>query len=330
LNRFVKRWYSRLALCGYPALLLLCLCFAPERAVAQSTVWDPMLQDSHWYVPAENLLAYVASGSDLTNHVEAADQTIWTIGNSINGQFTGTSVATFKVGPLTSSSTTSMSGLITDAGQIRIAFTEDGGATTVGIGQVRVVDGNNLMEMQMISGGGGVYITHWAYMAAYDGDPDTLPPLEIESSLRSEEWNWMLGTSWSLSNDELFGSGQEGSFTIEGYRNGYFWGHGAGPDGSAGEDFTLLGSATPEGNILFNVLANGTLTSLTGLITGDASDGSMTLRSYDASDTFGNPGEAHVVPEPTANALLGLAAPVWFLAARRRLFGSSFRWLSAS
>lgn len=310
MMNFLKPCYRTLVACAALAIV--------ANAEAQSDQWDSLLTGSAWFVPAENLLAYATSGSSLANPQAVADQTLWNITSSLNGVFTGTSVTTFKIGPITSSSTATMNGIITDGGQIRIAFTQEGGPTTVGIGQVQNVDGKTLLQMQMISGDpNSVYITHWAYMAAYDGDPSSLPSPEIESSLRSEEWNWMLGTDWNFASPELFGAGEMGSFHIEGYRNGYFWGTGSGPDGSNAEAFTLLGSATPEGNILFNILSGETLTSLTGQITGDASDGMMGLRSYTPED-FGDLGYAHIIPEPSATLLFGLAAAAVYGAWRRR------------
>jgi hypothetical protein len=297
----------------YGLLGLLCLCLS-SHVKAQSTTWDSLITDSLWYVPAENLLAYVATGSNFANPQAAADQTIWNIGNCANGVFSGTSNAGFKIGPVSFSSTTTMNGVVTDAGQVRIVFTQPDTPATIGIGQVREINDITFLEMQMITGQADFYITHWAYMAPYDGNPATLPPLEISpSQLTSSEWNWMAGTNWSLQNDDLFGEGGTGTFAITDYVNGYYWGTGSGPEGSATETFSVLGSATPEGDILFNVLSGTTLTSLTGLISGTGATGQMALRSYNTEGTFGDPGFAQVVPEPGAVVLvaLGASALLW-------------------
>lgn len=296
------------------ALLALAL---PATLCAQSTTWDSFLSNSQWYVPAENLLAYLTSTDDLSNVTAAADQTIWQLGTATNGVFTGTSTATMQSGLFAFTSTSSMNGIVTDSGQVRIAFSAPDTPTTIGIGQIRDIAGTNYLEMQMMTGT-AFYVTHWAYMAAYDGDPDSLPPLVLEPEFLSPEWAWMDGTTWALECEKLFGPGQQGRFSIDDYVNGYFWGSGTGPEGSAAENFTLIGSATPEGNILFNVLSEGVLTNLTGQIAGDATNGSMVLRSYESLESFTN-GAAQVVPEPGSLVLIGVAGLLGIGRSRREV-----------
>lgn len=295
-------------------LILIIGAYPLNDAKAQSTTWDNLITDSLWYVPADNLLAYMASGANFASPQAVADQTIWNLGTCVNGVFSGTSNAEFKLGPVSFTSTTSMNGVVTDSGQVRIIFTQPDAPATIGIGQVREINSTPFLEMQMITGLDDLYITHWAYMAVYDGNPDSLPPLEISpSQLTSPEWSWMAGTEWNLQNDDLFGEGGTGTFSITDYVNGYYWGTGTGPEGSATETFSVLGSATPEGNILFNVLSGTTLTSLTGVISGTGATGQMLLRSYSTEGTFGEPGFAQVIPEPGAIALvvLGASALLW-------------------
>jgi len=304
--RVIPKFPRRLATALALALGVLA-CAQPAPLQAQTSIWDSILTDSQWYVPAANLSAYLAPGTNLAAPELIADQTIWTLGDSVNGVFTGTSVATFKIGPVTQTSTTSMQGLVvTESGQLRIVFSQEGAPPTIGIGQMREVEGATYVEMQMISGStDSVFITHWAYMAAYDADSTVLPPLVPESELLSPEWSWMRGTEWTLECADLFGLDEAGAFHIDDYSNGYFWGTGSGPAGSEAESFTLLGSATPEGNILFNILSGDTLTSLTGQITGTATDGGMALRAYESGDV-GSLAVAQVVPEPGAIWLLAL------------------------
>jgi hypothetical protein len=71
----------------------------------------------------------------------------------------------------------------------------------------------------------------------------------------------------------------------------------------------LIGSATPEGNVLFNILSGETLTSLTGQITGDATNGAMGLRAYEEGE-IGGVALAQVVPEPGVVWLLALGGVV--------------------
>jgi len=275
-------------------------------ARAQSTSWDSALAGTEWDVPAQNLLAYSASGTNLTDLTAIADQTIWSITTCVSGTFSGTSMETFQLGPLTISGTSTMSGVVNDAGQIRIVFTESSGSQTVGIGQVKMVSGTTALQMQMLSGSNSSgFITHWANMEPYNGDPSTLPPLVISGTTIDQEWSWMEGTNWTFDDADLFGADGTGTFQVQGYDNGYFWGSGTGPDGSAAESYTLLGSATPEGTILFSLLSGTTLTSLEGQITGTETDGQMALRVYDTNGNLGDAGTATVVPEPSALALLG-------------------------
>ena len=262
-------------------------------ASAQSTTWDALLSNSNWYVRQENLLAYTTSGTSFTDPVPAAcsDQTLWDLGTAANGLFTGTAVATLRPAsnPLIAitSTTSIVSGIVTDAGQIRMTFIGASPASeTIGIGQMRTLSGTTYMEMQMITGNSTALTTHWAYMAPYDPDTFTPPALFPEGTLLSPEWRWTEGTTWEIQSDDLFGAAGTGTFSVTDYRNGYFWGPGSGPPSTAAETFTQIGSITPEGNVLFNVLIGGTLTSLAGQITGTGLAGRMALRSYDGT-SFG-------------------------------------------
>jgi len=284
---------------------------------AQSTTWDSMLSNSFWYVPEENLLAYMTSGTSFTDPtpMAASDQTLWSLGVATNGTFTGTAVATLRPAAtplLTITNTNTIAtGIVTDAGQIRMTFVSvTSGETTVGIGQVRTISGTDYMQMQMISGNSSALTTHWAYMAKYDPNTFVPPSLFPDGTLLSQEWKWTDGSTWRLQSEDLFGPGGSGTFTITNYRNGYFWGPGTGPSDTVAASYTQIGSITPEGNVLFNVLIGGTLTSLAGQITGTGMAGQMVLRSYDGT-SFGPAGYATVVtlPEPStwAVALAGIA-----------------------
>jgi hypothetical protein len=312
-----------------PALLCMTAGFRAEAAQR----WDSLLANSHWYVPQENLLSYMSTSG--TNFVTPPpiglwDQTLWSLGSALDGRFTGSARATFYANPEFSfSSTSSIVGLATVEGQIRMRFTSDsGGSTVIGIGQFRGVDGVTAMQMQMVAGEPGSPIsTHWAYMMPYDPDTFTPPDPRPNDDIISTEWAWTLGTTWNLQSEELFGPGGVGNFAITDYRNGYFWGSGSGPAGTPGESFTQLGSITPEGNVLFNALTDSSQTNLftfTGLVSGDAATGQMVLRTYQFNGedaTFGPDGYAQVVPEPSTSVLIVLSAVAATLAVflRRRV-----------
>lgn len=294
-------------------------------------MWDSLLTNSHWYVPQENLLSYITSGTNFTDPqpTVAWDQTLWSLGTSTNGVFTGSSTATFYVSPLvTLTSSNTIQGVATDSGQIRMQFTPtDGGPVTIGIGQFRDVNGETAMEMQMItgsSGSGGVLFSHWAYMEEYDPSTFTPPDPLPNSDIVSEEWAWTLNTSWALASDDVFGDGGVGNFSITNYRNGYFWGPGTGPASTSLATFTFLGSITPEGNVLFNILdSEANLISLTGQIAGNAETGQMLLREYQFDGTvadFGSLSTASIIPEPSALPMALLAVAVLFL--HRKFFAS--------
>jgi hypothetical protein len=126
---------------------------------ARAGTWDALLSNSHWYVPQENLLAYMSSGESFTTPppISLWDQTLWSLGTATDGRFTGSAQVTLYVSPEVSfSSSDSILGLATEVGQIRMRFTPtSGGSTVIGIGQFREVNGTTAMQMQMISGQAG-------------------------------------------------------------------------------------------------------------------------------------------------------------------------------
>ncbi len=101
------------------------------------------------------------------------------------------------------------------------------------------------------------------------------PTQVITADITSPQWRWTAGTTWRLTSSAFFGTTAPGTFKITNYSNGYYWGPGAAPLGSEVGNFTVMGSITPEGNVLFSLLADGTPNNLAGQITGDASSGIM-------------------------------------------------------
>lgn len=288
-----------------PALVVAGVVSIAAGASAQDTRWDALLSNSSWYVPIPNLVAYSSGNRSLTsNPLPIGDQTLWALGTATNGTFTGQSEATFAIGStVTAPTTTSMQGIVTETGQIRIEFTSSGSPTIVGIGQMREIGGVPLMEMQMITGT-SLLVTHWAYMAPYNPSIFTPPsPTQyVPADITSPEWRWTAGTTWQVSSPTVFGTATPGTFKITNYSSGYYWGVGAAPLDSVAGNFTVLGSMTPEGNVLFSLLFGTSLESLSGQITGDATTGSMALRAYTLSGPTGLPTTASIMPVSTIAA----------------------------
>ena len=268
------------------------------------TNWDSMLTGSQWYVPTQNMLAYMTATSNLTQAVQAGDQTLWYITNCVDGVFTGTSSQSLTVpmsgGTPQTATGTVMNGVINSAGQVLIDFTETNGDVTIALGNYRSVSGSNLIEMQMFSQvTTGANVTHWAYMAPYSGSdyPQDTP---TDPALLSTNWEWMQGTSWKFNDAALCGSNGSGLFSVSTYNSGYFYGSGT----SANGDFTLIGSATPEGNLILGLIdnASGVKTSLFGTIAGTDSKASMSLSAYTTHGITSGPpvATAELIPGPTA------------------------------
>ena len=255
-----------------------------RSAHAQASIWDTTISNTSWYVPVPQLLGYIAPSATLANPVAIGDQTLWALGVSTNGSFTGTSAAQLKIGASLFTENSTIQGTVTPSGQITMIFTPVGGGTpTVGLGMMQNVGGVTSMEMQMITGT-TLLITHWAYMLPYDPGTFTPPAPQPILANSSPQWAWTAGTPWRIVSPALFGTSAPGRFAITDYRNGYFWGRGIGPNGSS--MFTLLGSITPEGKVLLNTVSQGSLTSLYGNVSGGPASAQMLLSEYDASGNF--------------------------------------------
>ncbi len=255
-------------------------------AFAQSSPWDPIITNSNWYVTVPQMLAYAAPSTSFANPMPIGDQTLWSLGTSTNGNFTGTSSAELAIGPISTTSDSDIQGYVTPSGQITMVFTPTtGGATTIGLGQMVERGGVTEMEMQMITGT-SLLVSHWAYMVPYDPQTFTPPAAQVVPSNASPQWAWTAGTPWRIVSPGLFGAPGAGTLVITNYKSGYFWGTGIGPGGASAGTYTLLGSITPEGRVLFNIIQGGALISLYGGIEGDASAAQMLLGTYDSSAIF--------------------------------------------
>lgn len=252
-----------------------------DAAHAQSS-WDSVISNSHWYVPVPQLLAYASSSKSFSTPIPIGDQTLWALGTSTNGVFNGLSTGQLAIGPVLSTSNSTIGGFVTPEGFVRMVFTPiGGGPTTIGLGQMRTVDGVTAMTMQMITGD-SVLVTHWANMLPYDPTVFTPAAPQVVFSNSSPQWTWTAGTPWRIVSPALFGTNAPGRFIVTDYQSGYFWGRGVGPKGSPVSQFTLLGSVTPQGKVLFNTLSQGTLTSLYGDMSGGPTDAQMMTSEYNA------------------------------------------------
>ena len=286
--------------------ILASLCAQSIAAHAQDSRWDALLTNSNWYVPVPNLIAYGSSDRSFTTPPPTAigDQTLWALGTATNGVFTGQSTATFYNAGQSSTSSQAMQGVVASSGQIAIGFFSSSGAlSTLGIGQMREIAGVPLMEMQMITSP-GLVVTHWAYMTPYNTAVFTPPAASqfVTTNITSPEWRWTAGTTWQIRSQTLFGTASPGTFKITDYSNGYYWGLGAPPLDSSAGNFTILGSMTPEGNVVLSRLDDGVLTNLTGQVAGVGATGTMVLRPYDTTGVFGPLSSAGVMPVSTIAA----------------------------
>lgn len=137
--------------------LLAGLNVSPIAARAQDSRWDALLSNSYWYVPVPNLIAYAAGDKSFNTSppTPIGDQTLWALGMATNGVFTGQSTESFDLSGMITNSSRTMQGVVTPSGQSFVVFTPtDGGTSTIGIGQMRRINGLELMEMQTITGSG--------------------------------------------------------------------------------------------------------------------------------------------------------------------------------
>ncbi len=287
------------------ALVLLGAGTGIARAQSQ---WDSVISNSNWYVPFPLMLAYGTSGTSFANPFAVGDQTLWALGTSTNGVFTGTSSATLTIGPVVTTSSMTIQGTVTDAGQITMLFNNGAALTTVGLGVMQQVGGVTTMEMQMITGD-TMMVTHWAYMTPYNPATFTPPAAQVVPAIASPQWAWTQGTPWRLVSPSLLGTTAAANIVITNYAGGYFWGKGVTP---AGALFTFIGSMTPQGKVLLSTVpaSNPVVTNLYGEIEGDPRSAQMQLGVYDSSGTYTGQSALVTLVQPyvTTAAVLNPAA----------------------
>jgi len=141
------------------------------------------LEDTYWYVPRSNLLAYVFE-PEANQMSKITDQTVFHITDYDGGYFWGITAVQLEPFPTMSTMCLSLVGSIIPEGQVLNTFTPiglgPGGAPTQGIGQMRfrLKFGGWTMELQMTTGPTQLQVSHWAYMV--QGQPgDSLPAVGI-------------------------------------------------------------------------------------------------------------------------------------------------------
>lgn len=146
------------------------------------STWD-WLTGTYWYVPADNLLAYLSRPA--TQHVTPVnDQTVFYIRESRNGYFWGNTVVQLSDRPRTCYF---LFGSVSPVGNVLLTFTpaEDVTTETVvthGSGVMTVRDGQAAMLNQMSSGPATSQVSHWAYMLqTVEGDASwsSLPGVNV-------------------------------------------------------------------------------------------------------------------------------------------------------
>lgn len=146
------------------------------------TTWD-WLAGTYWYVPQDNLLAYLSRPSTQESY-PVNDQTVFAIRESKGGYFWGNAVVQLGDRPRTCYFLT---GSVSPLGNVVLTFTPVADVTrdttvTHGYGVMTVRDGQAAMLNQMASGPATMQVSHWAYMLqTVEGDAawNALPGVEV-------------------------------------------------------------------------------------------------------------------------------------------------------
>lgn len=264
-------------------------------AIAQTTIsyWDNVLSNKNYYDPTPNHLIYEAFlGAGLNNPIPFGTLVTWSFGPVVNGQWTGTAYGTsYQAGTYIYNPQT-LSGTVDANGNWKIIFTNTGdGKVVIGLGAMQLYNGIWSPVAQTFSTGNPI-MTHWAYNVPYDPTIFTPPGAEnyqVYPSVTSPENAWIGGTTWKITNPSFFGSNTPGSVTFTNFNNGFIWGVGSGPAGSANGSFSALGSVTPYGKVLVGLLSNGQLNVMWGSLTSNPFASVITLADYGYGTDTGTP-----------------------------------------
>lgn len=254
----------------------------PTYHFAAKSRWD-WLEGTKWYVPIGDMRSYFFNRSGL--HIPAWGQTLWQITRADQGNFEGT-CEVINSGLQFQPIGFHFYGHVSPNGFVQMRFTPlptndiSLDTTTIGRGQMRWINGQWAVEMQMVSPGTGGYLMHWAYMLQYrDGflppDPAQIPQV---GDYRSDEYRWLDGTRWAITyKNTITGETSESVLQVNGFGSGYFWG-----DATGDANYFFLGSVTPEGRVLFTDFRNNlAMESPIGHMLPPGNASTMVLRSGD-------------------------------------------------
>ncbi len=139
------------------------------------------LEDTFWYVPEENLKAFLWRTDKPDEDRVLSDQTVWHIERYDSGYIFGPTVINFNNAP--NSSCSYLNGSVTPPGKVYIAFTplvsdESIPAITIGIGEMVNTAAGWTFAMQMATPGPTIpqivstEVEHWAFMEQCTRDSD--------------------------------------------------------------------------------------------------------------------------------------------------------------
>lgn len=163
---------------------LLCAALISQPAAAATVAKWQWLKGTTWYVPTNNLPAYLYYPAR-NRLVPVSDQTVYTITGYRNGYFWGRTAAQLGDNDITCMS---LVGSVTPEGKVYLTFTSypytNGVMPTIGTGTMTYKNGQWTMENQMSTGSDSAQVGHWAYM--------------VEAVRGSAAWNSLPGSGMSV------------------------------------------------------------------------------------------------------------------------------------
>ena len=163
---------------------VLCATLLAQPAAAATVAKWKWLKGTTWYVPTNNLPAYIYYPSK-NRLVPVSDQTVYTITGYRNGYFWGRTAAQLGDNDVTCKS---LIGSVTPEGKVYLTFTDypytEDVLPTIGTGTMTYKNGQWTMENQMSTGTSSTQVGHWAYM--------------VQAERGSSAWNSLPGVGVSV------------------------------------------------------------------------------------------------------------------------------------